>query len=100
MKPGQQSRIGTDIKVFDVDADQFIDWKEGYFKFSRESIQSIMRKVSRWYDVDIDYEGNITKEGFVGTVPRSKDITEVLNALKLTGVINYKIEGKRITITP
>ncbi|MCD0487569.1 FecR domain-containing protein [Pedobacter sp. MC2016-14] len=100
LRPGQQSRIGASFNILEVDTEPFIDWKEGYFKFSRENIQSIMRKVARWYDVEVIYEGNITHEGFVGTVPRSKDIVEVLNALKLTGVIDYKIEGKKVIITP
>ncbi len=100
LKPGQQARLGTDILVTNVDAEQFIDWKNGYFKFSRENIQSIMRKISRWYDVDVKYEGRITNEGFVGTIQRSKDISEVLKTLKLTGEINFKIEGKTITVSP
>lgn len=100
LTPGQQSRMGTGINILEVDTEQFVDWKDGYFKFSRENIQSIMRKVARWYDVEVVYEGNMTQEGFVGTVPRSKDIVEVLNALKLTGVIDYKIEGKKVIITP
>jgi len=100
LKPGQQARLGTDILVANVDAEQFIDWKNGYFKFSRENIQSIMRKISRWYDVDVKYEGRITNEGFVGTIQRSKDISEVLKTLKLTGEINFKIEGKTITVLP
>lgn len=100
LKPGQQSRLGTDILVSNVDAEQFVDWKNGYFKFSRENIQSIMRKISRWYDVDVKYEGRITNEGFVGTIERSKDISEVLKTLKLTGEINFKIEGKTITVLP
>jgi transmembrane sensor len=100
LKPGQQARLNGDIKLYNVDADLYVDWKNGYFKFEQEDLHSIMRKISRWYDVDVSYKGNVTEEGFVGTVPRSKDITEVLNALKFTGLINYKIEGKHITVTP
>jgi transmembrane sensor len=100
LKPGQQARLTTYFTLSEVDPENFVDWKDGCFRFSRENIQSIMRKVSRWYDVDVVYEGIPTKEGFVGTVPRSKEIKEVLNALKLTGVMNYRIEGKQVIITP
>lgn len=99
LRPGQQARLTNVFTVSEVDPTDFVDWKDGFFKFSRENIQSIMRKVSRWYDVDVIYEGTPTKEGFVGTVPRSKDIREVLNALKLTGVMNYRIDGKQVIIT-
>jgi ferric-dicitrate binding protein FerR (iron transport regulator) len=104
LKPGQQARLANTgdnvINVATVDPQQFVDWKDGYFKFSRDSIQSIMRKIARWYDVDVVYSGNVTKEGFVGTIKRSEDISEVLQTLKLTGIINFKIEGKTITVLP
>ncbi|TKC61248.1 DUF4974 domain-containing protein [Pedobacter hiemivivus] len=100
LKPGQQARLTNIFTIHEVDPDAFVDWKDGYFKFSRENIQSIMRKVSRWYDVDVVYEGTLTKEGFVGTVPRSKNIKELLDALKLTGLMNYRIEGNQVVITP
>lgn len=104
LKPGQQARLingaGNTIQVAAVDPQQYIDWKEGYFKFSKESIHSIMRKVSRWYDVDVVYKGEVTSEGFVGVIKRSEDISEVLNTLKLTGIINFKMEGKTITVLP
>lgn len=100
LKPGQQAKLTGAFKVNNVDTDIAIDWKNGDFRFSNENIEAIMRKVSRWYDVDVIYQGDLTNEGFVGKVPRSKNITEVLNALKLTGLINYKISGKQITITP
>lgn len=59
-----------------------------------------MRKISRWYDVDIVYQGKATKEGFVGTVPRSEEITEVLRPLELTGVVHFKIIGRRLVVMP
>jgi len=100
LKPGQQARFANDFTVSELDAMTAIDWKNGNFRFAKENIATIMRKISRWYDVDVVYHGKITQEGFVGMVPRSKNIEEVLDALKLTGLVNYKIEGKQITITP
>jgi ferric-dicitrate binding protein FerR (iron transport regulator) len=100
LKPGQQARTAATLSVLNVDTDLYTDWKDGYFRFSRENIQSIMRKISRWYDVDIRYEGQITREFFIGTMQRPDDLREVLDALKLTGLINYKIQGKNVTITP
>jgi ferric-dicitrate binding protein FerR (iron transport regulator) len=104
LKPGQQARVdhagNNAISIATVDPQQFVDWKDGYFKFSRDNIQSIMRKIARWYDVDIAYSGEVTKEGFVGAIKRSEDISEVLQTLKLTGIIHFKIEGKTVTVLP
>ncbi len=99
LKPGQQARFNNDFKVSAIDTEVAVDWKNGNFRFAKEDIQSIMRKLARWYDVDVLFQGKITDEGFIGTIPRSKNIEVVLNALKLTGLLNYKISGKQVTIT-
>jgi len=100
ISPGQQARVRDNIQVLKVDANQAVAWKNGDFNFSHENIRSIMRKIARWYNVSIEYKGAITKEGFVGTMPRSENIEEVLNTLELTGTVHFKIEGRRIIVMP
>jgi hypothetical protein len=58
-----------------------------------------MRQVSRWYDVDIKYEGNISREHFTGRLPRNANVSKVLKILSLSG-IKYRIEEKSIIVTP
>jgi len=100
ISPGQQARVSSNIQVYKVDANQAVAWKSGNFNFSHENIRSIMRKIARWYNVSIEYRGAITKEGFVGTMPRSESIEDVLNTLELTGTVHFKIEGRRIIVMP
>ncbi|HEY0668322.1 MAG TPA: DUF4974 domain-containing protein, partial [Sphingobacteriaceae bacterium] len=54
---------------------------------------SIMRKISRWYDVEIKYEGQIPRESFGGKISRYKNVSEVLRLLELTGPVQFKIEN-------
>ena len=107
LKPGQQARLRDNIRVLNVDASDFIAWTNGYFTFSHENIGSIMRQVSRWYDINIQYEGDITQEVFVGTISKFKDVEQVLHMLQLTGSVHFKIENdpaalgkKRIIVMP
>lgn len=101
LTPGQQFRPQNQhVKVVGVDTEDIIAWKKGYFLFKNEDIQSIMRKLSRWYDVEVNYEGDIPVVGFGGNVSRSKDISEVLDVLQLTNAVHFKIEGRRITVMP
>lgn len=102
MKPGQQSVISNKgIQLFnDADNEGAIAWKDGYFKFDDENIRTIMRKISRWYNVDIQYEKGIPEFGFGGKVSRFNDVSEVLKVLELTGAIHFKTEGRRITVMP
>jgi transmembrane sensor len=100
--PGQQATIGigNDIAIAKVNTNAAIGWKNGYFVFSNEEIHGLMRKVARWYDVDIDYKGSLTKEGFVGSVSRFENISEVLTTLQLTGMVHFKVEGRRVLVMP
>lgn len=100
ISPGQQAIVRESIKVADVDVDETVEWKNGNFNFSREKLDVIMRKISRWYDVDIDYEGKTTNATFVGTLPRSSDISEVLKYLELTGTVHFKVAERRVTAMP
>ncbi|MNY37843.1 hypothetical protein D3C86_1724310 [compost metagenome] len=57
-----------------------------------------MRKVSRWYNVEIVYESKPAGVSLLGAVSRSKNISAVLNALEQTGKVHFKIEGRRVTV--
>jgi transmembrane sensor len=99
LSPGQQFQPSMkSSKVIEADTEEVTAWKNGYFLFKDEDIQSIMRKVSRWYNVDVNYSGNIPDVGFGGNISRSKDINEVLNVLQLTNAVHFKVEGRRITV--
>ncbi|MDB4924031.1 FecR family protein [Mucilaginibacter sp.] len=97
LKPGQQAiqskQNGNTIK--EVDVDQELAWKNGLFQFTDDDIQSIMRKVCRWYDLNVIYEGKIPVKQYSGRISRSVKVSELLNMLKYTGV-NSEIKEKNI----
>lgn len=99
LKPGQQARVTNIISVIDgVDTDEVMAWKNGTFYFNNTNIETIMRQASRWYDVDIVYEGNVRNEFFGGTVPRNENISQLIKALELTQTIKITVEGRKIII--
>lgn len=101
LKPGQQSVLSqTEFKVNVIDVEESVAWKNGYFQFNDENIESILKKVSRWYDVDIRYDGKMTDKIFNGKVSRYSNVSEVLQILQLTGAIHFKVEGRRIIVMP
>lgn len=103
LNPGQQfqsTAASTTIKTVPVDTDEVTSWKDGYFMFKNEDIHSVMRKISRWYDVEVVYAGNVPSVGFGGNISRSKDLAEVLAVLQLTNVVKFKVEGRRVTVMP
>jgi transmembrane sensor len=103
LKPGQQSSVASGDKAIvikDADMDKAVAWKNNYFVFNGERIESIMRQISRWYDVDVSYEGDMNGKEFVGSVSRSQNVLEVLRKLEKTGTIHFRVEGRKIIVTP
>lgn len=97
--PGQQARItseGIEIRR-NVDLDNVMAWKNGYFIFDNTDIYSLMRQVSRWYNVEIIYEGKITEEGFSGKISRDVPLSKFIKVLQLNDV-HVKAEGRKMII--
>ncbi|WP_207421327.1 FecR family protein [Desertivirga brevis] len=86
------------ISTQKADLQEAVSWKNGLFIFRDENIATVMKKISRWYDVEVVLQGNVKDKEFGGSVSRFKNITEILEMMKLAGGINYKIEGRRVTI--
>lgn len=100
LKPRQQAVVSNEIKIKkDVDLEQVMAWKNGFFRFDKASLQNVLREVSRWYDVDVVYEGNNQSREFVGAIQRDLNLSEMLKILKVNKV-HFKIEGKELRIMP
>jgi transmembrane sensor len=102
LKPGQQDQM-TDgnIKLLkDIDIDEVMAWKNGKFQFGDATdITVIMRQISRWYDVDIEYQGNV-RGSVWGSISRDVNVSQVLKMLETTGVVKCKMEGRKVTVMP
>lgn len=101
LRPGQQATISeneSQILVSEADEDEAIAWKKGFFKFKRADIQTIMRQVARWYNVDVEYHGAMYTDLFGGKINRSQNVDEVLGILKMSDV-NVTIKGRTIIIS-
>ncbi|WP_158799102.1 FecR family protein [Pedobacter sp. L105] len=95
LEPGQQSD-GNQIKA--VNIEKYTAWKNGDFYFENDNIQSVMRQLSRWYNIEVDYEGEMTNDGFNARISRTKNISAILHILENTKGVHFKIEGRRVTV--
>ena len=92
--------LGGKIRIGEVDVEQVVAWKNGSFLFEDEPLSSIMRKIERWYDVEVVYEDAVDQNKlYWGGVSRYDKVSKVLEKLTLTGNIHFKIEGRRIVVT-
>lgn len=100
LKPGQQAVVTKGIKVLnDVDLDLVMAWKNGYFQFDNASLQNVLKEVSRWYDVNVIYEGKNQPREFVGEIQRDLSLSEMLKLLERNKV-HFRIQGKDLRIIP
>lgn len=102
LKPGQQAILqpGQQVTVGNADVETAIDWKNGDFVFSNQTLPDIMRKIARWYDVDINY-GNYKNSPltFSGVVSRTHNLSAVLAMLESTATVKFIIRNNQVTIT-
>lgn len=99
LKPGQQAvLLGNQLNVNLSNTEEAIAWKNGMFSFKDADLQTVMRAVSRWYDVEVSYEGNLPGRQFSGEIHRNINLSEVLDILSFFKV-HFRIDGKKITVT-
>lgn len=100
IKPGEQG-VNTAglLTVKQVNVERIIAWKNGYFMFDNEELETIMTKIARWYDVKVVYEDNSVKtEKVFAAINRFENISKVLNMLAKAGVVKFKVKNNTVYI--
>jgi ferric-dicitrate binding protein FerR (iron transport regulator) len=100
LSPGQQASIyngAASIIINPVDTESVVAWKNGLFQFESNDVQTIMRQMERWYDVDVHYAGKAPEGHYSWTVGRDQSLMKVLRILE-EGGLKFKIEGKNLTV--
>lgn len=100
LEPGQESvvQIGN-LVVSEVDVSDALAWRLGYFKFNNEDLESIMRKLQRWYNIEVVYETQRNPNlAFNGRISQTKSIASILKIIEESGNVHFKIEGRRVTV--
>lgn len=98
LTPGQQAVVKDDIQVVKA-TDNVLAWKNGLTSFQDVDISTIMRQVSRWYDVEVIYKGEIPRRLFTGEISRKANLSELMKIIELSD-IHLKLEGNVITVMP
>lgn len=104
LKPGYQAVFSKDnrrISVAKANLEAALAWKNGLFLFDGESLGSILRNLSRWYDVKVVYaDGVDTRFHFTGRIHRYENITGILHLLELTGKVEFTMNGRQLEVVP
>lgn len=101
ISPGQQARLNANGQLSlgkNVDVAQVMAWKNGIFNFENADLPTVLRQLSRWYDVDVVYEAAVPQREFGGKMQRDLKLSQILRILEKNGV-HYRVEGKKLIIT-
>lgn len=99
IQPGEQSvtKPNGKIDVQSVDVQSAIAWKNGYFNFNNDDLETVMKQISRWYNVDVVYAGKDSQEHFYGEIQRSLNLSQILKVLEKSN-IHFKIKNQTIIV--
>lgn len=100
LKPGQQA-INKDhnIQVRLADLEETVDWKNGDFYLNHVAFKTAMRKIARWYDMQVIYDESVPdnmESG--GWISRDKPLSAVLKSIESSGLVRFKVEGRKIYV--
>ena len=100
--PGQQSIFNTSSKRLTVgkgDVDGAASWVHGVLHFDNSNLSEVLRELSRWYSVEIEYRTS-SNAVMRGDIERNIPLSELLAELAKIAHVNFKIEGKKIIVLP
>jgi ferric-dicitrate binding protein FerR (iron transport regulator) len=102
LKPEEQSVLdehGGLKTLRNVNVAEITAWKNGYFHFDHSTLENTMRQLARWYDVDVEYAGNIPPQEFMGRIQRNLPLSAVLKGLENEHV-HFTLEGRKLLAKP
>ncbi|MBO9200534.1 MULTISPECIES: FecR family protein [Niastella] len=100
LAPGQQAVASKKLSINETpDVSQVMAWKNGLFHFENADIKTVMRQVSRWYDVEVVYKRSLDNDDpLFFEVTRNTNLSDVLRVLNLAGGARYTIQDKKVIV--
>lgn len=100
IEPGQQTiNSGGVLSVQEANIEEAVAWKNGEFMFNNENLESVMRKLARWYDIEIQVSPALHNISIWGSISRYDDFSKVLDIIEMTDEnIKFKVEGRRVLL--
>lgn len=107
LKPGHQARVtglgqaspSSLTQLDHVNISAVTAWKNGSFNFAGKTLPEILRQLSRWYDVDVVYQGPVRQVNIAGEMGMDLNLSQVLKVLRKMGV-RAQVEGKNLIVLP
>lgn len=101
--PGKQANFNKEKSILDsreVDVNLYTSWIDGYFRFEGQPLESVMRNISRWYNIEVKFESQKLKDKrLTGKLDRFDDFTVIASMIEKISGTKIKIENNIVTIS-
>jgi len=86
----------NEISIRTINDDRYFSWKDGKLVFNKESIGEVIKKLSRWYNVDIQLKDpELLELTYTGTFTQ-ETLVQVMELLAMVSPINYTISDRQL----
>lgn len=89
MKPGQQTRMmnsGQITLVHGASTQQAIAWMSRSFSFHGDNLETILKQLARWYDIEVKVEGSLPTTPYTSNLSMDNNLSDILTVLSKSGV--------------
>lgn len=100
LAPGQQITIGgpDSWNIRPADTSAVVAWKNGMFDFRSTDLETIMRSIAKWYDIEVVFKDGMGSRQFTGKFSRADDASTMLHIMEESD-IHLQLKGKILTIS-
>jgi len=100
LKPGEQVSLSQTSQLshpIPVQTDEVMAWKNGLFNLAGADLKDFMHQVERWYDVTVQYQGDVPNMEFQGKMNRGVPLSDIIDYLKNLG-LKCELAGKTLHV--
>ncbi|WP_312334967.1 FecR domain-containing protein [Sphingobacterium sp.] len=101
LSPGMQAQTNLHTKqivVLEADLKEVLAWRDGFFRFTEDNIETVLQKVGEWYDIKEVKVNSSSSDKFTGMIKRTKKLTDLFGQLEKISNYKFKIQDGRVLV--
>lgn len=103
LTPGKQAscnRENGNITKKSVDTRLYTGWIDGYYRFEDKRLEDILRYISHWYNIDIEYRNSETKNiTLSGKLHKFDDFNIIAEMIEKISDVKINVKGCKVKVS-
>ena len=102
LEPDQQATFlpsTGEISKTEVDASGYTSWMQGKLEFHNESLETVMKRLARWYDFEHSFENAAARDfHFSARLDKEESISSILMMMEMTTDVKFEFKDRSIVV--